>query len=45
MGAIPITSTKSTLRVREQRRNVFVDPATWNYSLLFALQCTSDGGE
>jgi hypothetical protein len=33
------------LQVREQRRNVFVDLATWNDSLLFALQYTSDVGD
>jgi hypothetical protein len=42
-GSIPPGSTKSILQVREQRRNVFVDLATWNDSLLFALQYTSDG--
>ena len=36
-------STKSILQVRERRRNVFVDLATWNHSLLFALQYTFDG--
>lgn len=34
VGSIPTSSTKSTLQVREQRRNVFVDLATWNDSLL-----------
>jgi hypothetical protein len=31
------------LQVREQYRNVFVDLATWNDSLLFALQYISEG--
>jgi hypothetical protein len=34
VGSIPTSSTKSTLQVREQRRKVFVDLATWNDSLL-----------
>jgi len=42
-GAVPEWSTKSRLQVREQRRKVFVDLATWNDSLLFALQSTFDG--
>ena len=42
-GSIPPRSTKSVSRVREQHRNVFVDPATWNDSLLFALWYAFDG--
>ena len=42
-GSIPSRSTINILQVREQRRKVFVDLATWNDSLLFALQYVYDG--
>ena len=37
--------TRSVLQMQEQRRKVFVDLATWDDSLLFALQYTSDVGD